>query len=448
MTAQEAKYIKMTTAPVEKLVSSMAIPSMVCMMITSIYNLADTFFVSRLNTQSIAAVGIVFSYMGMTQAVSFFFGHGSGNFISRALGARKTSEAETMAVTGLVSALVMTAFLAFICFLFKDKVLRLFGSTDTILPYAQSYFRYILLGTPFISGCIVLNNQMRLQGNATMSMIGILSGGLLNMVLDPLLIFGFHMGVSGAGLATAISQMLCFFLMLYMVGRNGGIAIRLKCFEPTAANYREIAAGGLPSLARQGLLFVSTMCLNNIASRYGDATVAAFSVSARVMSIANALLIGFGQGFQPVCGFNYGAGKFDRLRRALRFTLATMTGYCVIVAGLGLIFAPHILDIFNGGDADVLAIGSRVLRFQCLSFPLCGLIILTNMFLQNTRKTVPAVIVAAARQGLFFIPIVLIASACYGVQGLTAAQAASDVCAFILCVPIFVYSYRKLGNQA
>lgn len=445
MTEREAKFIKMTTAPVERLVCGLAVPSMVCMMITSIYNLADTFFVSRINTQSIAAVGIIFSYMGMTQAVSFFFGHGSGNFISRALGARNSDGAESMAATGLISAVIFTTLMACACFIFRGPVLRFFGSTDTIMPYAESYFRYILLGTPFICGCIVLNNQMRLQGNAMMSMTGILSGALLNIVLDPVFIFGFHMGVGGAGLATAVSQMSCFFLMLHMAGKRGGIAIRPKAFSPTAANYREIAAGGLPSLARQGLLFLSTVCLNNLASGYGDATVAAFSVATRVMSIASSLLIGFGQGFQPVCGFNYGAGEYARLRRAIRFTLTAMTVYCIAVSAAGLGFARQVLELFNGGDADVLAVGSRVLRFQCLSFPLCGLVILTNMYLQTTRKTVPAVIVATARQGLFFIPFVFAGSAFFGIRGLTAAQALSDVCSFILCVPIFIHAYRAIG---
>ena len=444
MDAAERKYIKMTTAPVKGLVCSFALPSIICMLTTSIYNMADTYFVSRLNTQSIAAVGIVFSYMGIIQAISFFFGHGSGNYISRELGARRPEKAGTMAATGLLTALIAGVTAGLICLLFETPILRLFGATDTILPYASKYFHFILLGTPFISGSIVLNNQMRLQGNARLSMIGILSGGLLNVALDPLFIFTLDMGVAGAGLATAVSQMLCFAFMLNLCGRGGGIKIRLSKFAPSVANYKEIAAGGLPSLARQGLTFVSLICLNNFAARYGDATVASFSVASRVMAIASALLIGFGQGFQPVCGFNYGARKFGRLREALKFTVFTGTAYCTVFAVAAFIFAPQIIDIFSGGDADLLETGSRVLRYNCLSFPLCGLIIISNMFLQNIRKTVPAVLVASARQGLFFIPAVIVGNLVAGKAGLLTAQSISDICAFLLCIPLFVKAYREL----
>lgn len=445
--AADLKYIKMTTAPVKGLVCSFALPSIICMLTTSIYNMADTFFVSRLNTQSIAAVGIVFSYMGIIQAISFFFGHGSGNYISRELGARRPDNAGTMAATGLLSALITGLAAGLLCLLFEGPVLRFFGATDTIMPYARRYFHFILLGTPFISGSIVLNNQMRLQGNARLSMIGILSGGLINVALDPLFIFKLGMGVAGAGLATAVSQMLCFVLMLNLSGRGGGIRIRLAKFAPTGANYKEIAAGGLPSLARQGLTFVSLICLNNMAAKYGDATVASFSVASRVMAIASALLIGFGQGFQPVCGFNFGARKFDRLRKALRFTTLISTVYCTVFAIMAFVFAPQIINVFSGGDAELLGTGARVLRFNCLSFPLCGIIIVSNMFLQNIRKTADAVLVASARQGLFFIPAVLIGNLVAGKSGLVAAQPVSDIFAFILCIPLFLRAYRGLDQS-
>ncbi len=444
MTAQERKYVQMTTTPVRKLVAGFALPSIVCMLMTSFYNMADTYFVSRLNTQSIAAVGIVFSYMGIIQAVSFFFGHGSGNFISRALGARKTRDAQTMASTGLLCSLIVSSLLALICLAFKPTVLRAFGATDSILPYASRYLNYILIGTPFISGSIVLNNQMRLQGNARLSMIGILSGGVLNVILDPIFIFTLNMGVSGAGLATAVSQCCCFVFMVHLSGHNGGIAIRPSSFCPTRSRLREIAAGGLPSLFRQGLMFLSLICINNLASGYGDHCVAAFSVVSRIMAIASALLIGFGQGFQPVCGFNYGAGRFDRVRSALKFTLGVGTAYALVFAVFASIFAEPFVNLFTGGDDDVLRLGVRILRWQCLSFPLCGVIIVTNMFLQNIRRTWPAVAVAAARQGVFFIPAALLGNLFGAVAGLSASQAVSDACAFVFCLPFLIAAYRSL----
>lgn len=444
MDAQEKKYIDMTTKPVDRLVCSFAVPAIVCMLMTSFYNMADTFFVSRLNTQSVASVGIVFSYMGMIQAVSFFFGHGSGNFISRALGARNTGDAEYMASTGLFSALIVSITIGLLCLLFQNPLLKFFGATGTIMPYAKRYFHFILPGTPFISGSIVLNNQMRLQGNARLSMIGILSGGLLNVALDPLFIFTFGMGVAGAGLATSISQMLCFIFMLNLCGRRGGISIKIGKFSPTLHHFKEIAAGGLPSLARQGLMFMSLICLNNAASGYGDSAVAAFSVVSRITAIAASLLIGFGQGFQPVCGFNYGARKYDRLRKAIRFTGTVGTCYCILFAVVAFIAAPGLISIFSSSDPELLETGTRVLRWNCVSFPLCGIIILTNMFLQNIKKTVPAVLVASARQGLFFIPAVLIGNAVAELEGLCVAQPISDACAFLLCLPLLSSAYKSL----
>lgn len=211
MTPRDEKYLQMTTTPVEKLVSGFAVPSILTMMVGSIYNLVDTFFVGQLDTQSTAALGVVFSYMGIIQAVAFFFGHGSGNFISRALGSRQDRDAETMAANGFFLALLVTAVVAVLCACFMTPVLRAFGATPTVLGPASRYFRYILLGTPFMVGSFVLNNQMRLQGNAAVAVRGIMTGAILNILLDPLFIFVLKMGVAGAGLATCLAQAVGFF---------------------------------------------------------------------------------------------------------------------------------------------------------------------------------------------------------------------------------------------
>lgn len=436
MDAQEKKYYEMTGRPVERLVCSFAVPSMVCMLITSIYNLADTFFVGRIDTRSVAALGVVFPFMVLIQATAFFFGHGSGNYISRALGARNTSGASSMAATGLISAMALTALLAAVCGLFRVPVMRFFGSTGTILPYALDYFKYILAGTPFIAGCFVLNNQMRLQGNAAMSMIGILSGAILNIILDPIFIFGLKLGVGGAGMATAVSQFISFCILLRLSYTNGGVGIHPKAFSLTRKSMAEMCAGGLPSLFRQSFMTLATICLNHCAATFGDECVAAFSVVGRVMTFAGSLLIGFGQGFQPVCGFNYGAQLYDRVRKAFRFSIMVATGYCTVVAVAGLVAAPGIIRLFRASDPEVIAIGTRALRWQCLSFPLTGFVVLTNMYLQNIRKTWPAVMVALSRQGIFLIPAAFIGSWLFGLGGLVSAQAASDLCAFILCIPL------------
>ena len=288
-----------------------------------------------------------------------------------------------------------------------------------------------------MSGVFVMNNQMRLQGNATLSMIGILSGVVLNIALDPLFIFGFKMGVAGAGLATAISQFISFWIMFAIIGRNGGIHIRLRLFKPTAVHFREIVAGGLPSLVRQSLISVVSLCVNNLAAGYGDAAVAAFSVVNRVMALVMAALLGFGQGFQPVCGFNYGAGLYARVRKAFNFSVMVATAYCVVISLLGILFATGIITLFRAEDADVIDIGAQVLRYQCYTFPLVGFVVIANMYLQNIRKTVSATLVAIGRHGLFFIPLLYWGTWLFGMFGMIIAQPIADVfsiaMAAILC---------------
>ena len=443
---QQEKYVRMTTRPVGSLVTELAVPSIVSMLVTAFYNLADTFFVGQINTQSVAALGIVFSYMALIQSIAFYFGQGSGNFISRALGARRTGDAEEMAAVGFFSAFIAGVLIAGTVFLFTDPLLRLFGSTDTILPYAREYLRFILPGTPFIMCCFTMNNQMRHQGNAALAMIGIASGAMLNIALDAVLILGLGMGIRGAGIATTTSQIVSFLVMLTLCGHRGGIRIRFAHFKPSRSHYADINAGGLPSLARQGLMSLAAICLNRLASGYGDASVAAFSVVTRVVLVASAAMIGYGQGFQPVCGFNYGAGRFDRVRAAFRHSLIVSTVYCLVLAVLGWLFAPAVVRVFRSDDAEVVRIGAEVLRYQCLSFPLTGMVVMSNMFLQNIRHTVPAVIMASARQGLFFIPALFVGSALWGFLGIEIAQAVSDTLAFLLAIPLTVPALRKMGR--
>lgn len=446
MTERDEKYVKMTTQPVEKLVRNFALPSILTMMIGSIYNLVDTFFVGQLDTQSTAALGVVFSYMGIIQAVAFFFGHGSGNYISRALGARQDRDAETMAANGFFLSLIITCLIALACAFFIQPVLMAFGATPTVMQPAIGYFRYILLGTPFIVGSLVLNNQMRLQGNASIAVYGIMFGAVLNIGLDPIFIYLLGMGVAGAGLATCIAQAVSFFLLVYLTGKHGGIAVRIRNFKPTWVAFGEIAAGGLPSLTRQGLMCIATICLNQCAGIYGDAALAAFSVVGRVMHLATSCVLGFGQGFQPVCGYNYGAQLYDRVRKAFRFSLMVGTAYCLLAMLVGELFAPSIITIFRTDDPEVIRIGTMALRAQCLTFPLVSFITLTNMYLQNTRQTLPAIIVAAARQGIFIIPALLVGLAAAGLRGVVAAQPISDVAAFLLCIPLCMRAMKKMGR--
>jgi len=444
---QDAKFVRMTTQPVGRLVTAMAIPSIVSMLVSGIYNLADTFFIGQINTPSVAAMGIVYAYMVLIQSLAIFFGQGSGNYISRALGRRETVDAEEMAAVGLGSSILTGIILAVVSFLTMRPLLSLLGSTETILPYAIDYFQFILIGTPFIMGTFTLNNQMRHQGNAMLSMIGIVSGAVLNIILDPVFIFGFGLGIRGAGMATAISQVIGFVVIMCMIGKRGSLPIRPHHFRPTLRRYRDIAAGGLPSLARQALMSISAICLNQMASNYGDEAIAAFSIVNRIMMLACAAMIGYGQGFQPVCGFNYGAGLFDRVRKAYWHSCSVSTVYCTVLALLGWFFAGPLVALFRADDPEVIRIGSEVLRYQCYSFPLTGFIVLANMYLQNIRRTIPAIIMASARQGIFFLPALFIGHALWGFTGIEISQALADICSFFFAVPVVLHTLKTMDQQ-
>lgn len=434
--AQERKYIQMTQAPVEALICKMAVPTVASMLITSIYNMADTFFVGRLGTSATGAVGVVFPLMAIIQAVGFFFGQGSGNYISRQLGAQHREEAERMAATGFFSALAAGFLIMAAGLLIRSPLCRLLGATETIYPYALDYLSLILAGAPFMTASLVLNNQLRLQGNATYAMVGLMVGGLLNMALDPLFIFTFHMGISGAALATSLSQVVSFVLLLAGMMRAGGIQVRWRLFSPSLSRYRALAGGGLPSLFRQGLGSVAITCLNTAAYPFGDVAIAAMSIVSRVSQFAISALIGFGQGFQPVCGFNYGAGKYGRVIRGYWFCVWVSTAVLAVLSMVGAVFAPQIIAIFRGDDPQVIQIGTATLRLQCISFPLMGWVILCNMLLQNIALTVKASVVAAARQGLFFIPLILILPQTMGLFGVEVCQTVSDLCSFALSLVV------------
>ena len=428
----------MTTAPVPRLIGSLAVPTIISMLITSFYVMADTYFVGKINTQSTAAVGISFSVMAIIQAFGFFFGHGSGNYISRKLGAREYQSAEKMASTGFFCAFIAGTLITVFGLIFLSPICKALGSTSTILPYSETYLGIILLGAPFMASSLVLNNQMRFQGNAVYAMIGIIVGAVLNIGLDPLLIFVFDMGIAGAGIATLASQICSFIILLYMDRKGENIRIRFSNFTPKLSLLKEILYGGSPSLCRQGLASTATILLNVAAGRYGDAAIAGMSIVTRICMFINSFVIGFGQGFQPVCGFNYGAGFYTRVRHGFWFCIKLGVIFLSICSIIGYIYAPEIVSWFRKEDAQVIEIGARALRWQLITLPLGTWVILCNMLLQTIRKPVRAVILSSARQGLFFIPFILILPYLLGLQGVEMCQAAADLCSFLLAIPLTI----------
>ena len=441
---QEAKFHKMTETPVGRLICELAVPCIISMLITAFYNMADTYFVGMLNSNSATgAVGVVFSMMAIIQAVGFFFGQGSGNYISRELGSHHIEEASKMAATGFFFAMISGVVICVLGILFLEPLAYLLGSTDTILPYAKSYLRIILIGAPWMTASIVLNNQLRFQGSAAYGMIGIASGAVLNIVLDPIFIFVFDMGISGAALATIISQFVSLCILLRQCTKGGNIAIHYRNFTPKWSYLKLITQGGLPSLGRQGLASLATICLNRAAGPYGDAAIAAMSVVQRITMFGGSAMIGFGQGFQPVCAFNYGAKLYERVTKGFWFCVKVSFIFLLCVSALGAMFAPQLIALFRD-DPEVIAYGATALRFQCTTYWLMCWIVMSNMMTQSMGLMVPATFLAVARQGLFFIPLVLLLPLGLGFLGVQITQSISDILTFACAVPIQMKVLKRM----
>ena len=438
------KQHRMLETPVNKLILSLSIPSIIIMLITAVYNLADTYFVSGLGTSATAAIGVVFSLMGLIQAIGFLFGHGSGNYMSRKLGAEEFDRAEAMASTGFFLSLFSGVMLAIIGLIFLDPFMQLLGASETMLPYARDYARWILIAAPFMTSSLTLNNQLRFLASAKMAVYGMVAGAVLNIGLDPLFVYVFHWGAGGAGLATCISQIVGFSILLATTRRKGNIPIRWKNFTPNRYHYREIIRGGSPSLLRQMCNSLGILYFNHAAGAFGDQAVAAISIVQRVSMFAIQALLGFGQGFQPVCGFNYGAKRYDRVIKGFMFCLKIISVSLIIIAIFGAIFAPEIIAAFRADDPDVIAIGTITLRFQCITIPFMGFVVLCNMMLQTIGETGKASLIAIARSGLFLIPSILILVSSFGLSGVETAQLVADVLTLLLTIPLVLGTFKDM----
>ncbi|MCL1875815.1 MAG: MATE family efflux transporter [Synergistaceae bacterium] len=443
----DEKYIRMVETPVERLILRMAIPTISIMLISALYNMADTYFVGWIGTRATAAVGVSFPLMMLIQAMGFFFGHGSGNYISRQMGAQNWDVAAAMAATGFISALICGATLMISGLVFLDTFARFFGATEEILPYTCDYVFYIFIGAPWMLGSLALNNMLRFQGSANYGMIGMISGAVLNIALDPLFIFVFNMGVSGAALATIISQFVSCCLLLVGCSCKGNIRINPRKFSPQFKFYKEIVRGGLPSLFRQGFASIATICLNHAAGSYGVAVIAAISIVQRVTIIANYALLGLGQGFQPVCGFNYGAERYDRVIKGFWFCVKVSFVIMLFLSVAGFFLASQIVALFRRDDAEVILVGALALQLQCIPFPLMSWVIPNNMMLQTIGKAFEASLLAFARQGLFLLPALFILTPYLGVFGIQLCQPIADFATFLLSIPLGLRVLKEMKEN-
>ena len=445
MTNSQAQFIKMTETPIPNLVSKLAVPTIISMLVSSIYNMADTFFVAKLGTSAAGAVGIVFSLMAVIQAVGFGLGMGSGSNISRLLGQQKNKEADIIASTGFFSAITFGLVLTFLGTIFINHLMKNLGATETILPYAKDYAKYILFGAPIMCASFVMNNILRSEGKAALSMVGITFGGILNIILDPVFIFVFKLGISGAAIATLLSQCISFSLLLScFIRKKSTTKLHIKNVSKKIGTYFLIIKTGLPSLCRQALASTATIFLNVSASFYGDSAVAAMSIVGRIFMFTMSAMIGLGQGFQPVLGYNYGAKKYDRVREAIFFTGKVGTVVMTSFAVIGFIFAEDIMKVFRKEDLEVIVIGAFAIKMQCLALPTHPMIVVSNMTLQIVGKSWQGTFLSAARQGIFFLPLIIIFSQAMGLIGIQITQPVADVLTAICTVPFMILFFKEI----
>ncbi len=447
-TAPQEKHTFMLSTPVSRLVPRMALPSIAGMMVTSAYNLADTLFVSRLGTSATGAVGVNGSIDLIIMMAGSLLATGAASYTSRLLGARQDQHAREVLSTCFFIALLLGAGVLALGFAFQDQMLYLLGANEEILPYSEQYCRYILLAAPFMATNFVLNQCLRAEGSAIYSMAGMVIGAVLNIGLDPIFIFSCGWGVAGASAATAISKLVswCILMIPYWRGRTL-LTIKLRQIRVRWKDVREVCSMGSASFFRGGLGTLAAIILNRIAVTFGTSALAAVSVSNRITMFMTSGCLGFGQGFQPVAGYSWGARRFDRVRESFRFSLAACVAGISVVAALVAIFARPLLLLFTENDAELVRIGVFSLRMQCLAMPFHGFGIIVNMLCAGIGRPVPTLLMGISRQGICFFPILPLMVKFFGVWGVASVQGAADILVMALAVPIAVRVMRDVNRR-
>ena len=447
MSKEQQQYRKLVMTPVEKLIPRLAVPTIFSMMITMIYNLVDAYFVGKLGTSASAAIGVVLGVQSIFQAFGFMMGHGAGSQISVRLGEGDRDAADRLFSTAFFHALVISVIVGVLGLIGLEPLMRLMGSTDTILPFSKNYGFYILISGPALVGSCVLNNVMRYEGRAVLAMFGLVTGGVLNMIGDPILMFGLGLGIDGAGLSTAISQYISFGILLYMVFSKRTISrlsLRYRSNDPDVT--LSIMRVGFPSLIRQMLNSLATITLNHCAMPYGDAAIAAMAIVGRIVMFIGSAMIGLGQGFQPVSAYNYGARKFKRLRDSFYFTVKAGMAVLGILAIFGFMFPGPVVQLFRD-DPRVVEIGSRALRFQCIAVVMQPFSVTANMMFQSIGRSKEASFMAMLRSGLYYIPSLLILPLFLGLTGIECAQMVSDILTTLTCIPFVVRFMQETPDE-
>ena len=441
MTESQIYYDKMTKTPLTKLIVSLGIPTTISMLVTNIYNMVDTYFVGTLGESQQAATGILFTLQAIIQAIAFMLGQGSGTMVSKSLADQDQKEASKYVSTAFFSGLVLGSILMAGGLLFLNPLMRLLGSTETILPYARQYGACVLITCPIMIASIVINNNLRYEGKAFYSMIGLVSGGLLNIFGDYLFVVVFQMGVLGAGLATAISQSISFIILLYFFRKMAQSRIGLGAVSRELSVYGTISKIGFPAVIRQGLSSISSGLLNNLTKPYGDAAIAAMSIVNRFAAFIMCVGLGIGQGFQPVASFNYQAKEYKRVKKGLLVTMAI--GFCFItsLALPGFVFAEQVIHLFQKSE-QVKEIGVFALRCSCIGTVFLAFSVPVNMLYQSTRKAGMSSFLSMLRSGLMFIPTLIITTRLWGITGIQISQPLADMLTGLVSIP-FILAFLK-----
>ncbi|MDD4849687.1 MAG: MATE family efflux transporter [Gemmiger sp.] len=443
-TVYHTQYDKMTRKPIPALVLELGLPTTISMLVTNLCNMADTWFVGQLGTSASGATGVVFALMAIIQAFGFMLGHGAGSNVSRQLGAKNAGQARVFSATSFYLSLFFggVILVAGLCFL--GPLVRVLGSTETIYPYARTYALYILLAAPALAASCVLNNLLRYEGRAAFAMVGLTAGSIINIFGDALLIFGFKMGIAGAGLSTMVSQYISMGILLSMFVRGKTqTSVAPRYITKNWGDVLNILRTGLPSLTRQGLGSISTMLLNWQAKIYGDAALAALSIVARIANFLFCVGLGIGQGFQPVCGFNYGAGKYSRVKKSFWFTMGFGGLLMGIFAVFGFIFAEPVVALMRN-DPAVIAIGAFAMKAQCVALVVMPLSVCGNMLFQSIGLSGRATFLSCLRSGLCFMPLLLLFNRLWGLTGIQLAQPAADILAALISVPVAIAFFATL----
>lgn len=441
--SSEEQRRAMLTEPVGRLLFRKAAPTVMIQLITVIYNTADTYFVAKIDTAASAAVGVVFSLMAIIQAVGGSIGMGATSLISPMLGQKRVDDASEVGTSAALMSVIAGALISVLGLLFLRPLVYLIGARDEVIPYAVNYARFILIGAPFMTTAFVLNNILRSEGQATYSMLAMTTGGVLNLFIDPLLIFTCKLGIAGAALATMLSQMISFVIMAIIFIRDRSIVkLRPKHIGKKPSVYLRIVRMGVPTLFRQGMASLSSALLNIQAAPFGAAAVAAISIANKLYMLVRHIVLGVGQGFQPIAGYCFGAKRYSRVKQVFWYATVSMTVIGLVIAGAIFLFREPIMVWFRD-DPEVVRIGSMMLRFLCITIPLLGFSTYVNQLYQSLGFAVGATVLASCRQGIFFVPLVFLLPYLFGLDGITAVQAAADLLTCLVSIPFLIFFFRK-----